>query len=73
MVVEASSLTWAAVQDLLRNSAPEGLTNQEMAEAFKADYRRIAMLTKLMYEAGALSRMVIGRSERATALYFLPN
>jgi hypothetical protein len=72
MAEEVSPLTWNAVLDLVRNAAPDGFTNHEMAKVFETDYRRVASITKLMYEAGALSRQLVGRGERATALYFFP-
>jgi hypothetical protein len=73
MTEEVSPLTWNAVLDLVRDAAPDGFTNHELAKVFATDYGRVASITRLMYEAGALSRQRVGRSERATALYFFPN
>jgi hypothetical protein len=73
MAVDVSALTWDAVLNVVREGSPEGFTNQELAEAFETDYRRVAAITKLMFEAGALSRVLMGKSDRATTLYFLSN
>jgi hypothetical protein len=71
MVGGASALSWDSVLRVVTEGAPEGFTNHELAASFAAEYARVASLTKLMYEAGALSRVQTGRTA-GTTLYFLP-
>ena len=71
MIGGASALTWERVATMVAESAPHGLANHEIAEKVKAQYDRVASLTKLMYEAGELSRVQTGRTG-GTTLYFLP-
>jgi hypothetical protein len=71
MIGGASALSWDSVLNVVRDGAPDGFTNHELAAAFASEYPRVAALTKLMYEAGALSRVQTGRTA-GTTLYFLP-
>lgn len=71
MIGGASSLTWQAVLQVIEEGAPNGFTNTELAAVFETEYKRVSALTLLMYEAGALSRVQMGRTT-GQALYFLP-
>lgn len=71
MIDTASGLTWDNVTAYIRNGAPDGFSNNEIADAMNLTYERVASLTKLMYEAGALSRVQTGKTA-GTTLYFLP-
>lgn len=64
-------LTWDNVLAVLREDALQGYTNGELAEVLGADYQRVSALTRVMYEAGALSRVHSGRLTGVT-YFFLP-
>lgn len=72
MVGGPSGLTWEAIAAHIRDGEPDGFSNHELAAALGAPYDRVQMLTKLMYEAGALSRVQTGKSAAGTMLYYLP-
>lgn len=71
MIDSVSGLTWDNVTAFIRNGSPDGFSNNEIADAMELTYERVSCLTKLMYEAGALSRVQTGRTA-GTTLYFLP-
>ncbi|MGH8789755.1 MAG: hypothetical protein ACREYA_32375 [Cupriavidus necator] len=71
MIKTPSGLTWTAVVDLLKEHDPQGFTNSELADLFGQPYQRVASLTRVMYDAGALSRTHVGKTA-GTTFYFLP-
>lgn len=66
-----NNLTWDNVLAILREDDGQGFTNSELAEALQADYQRVCALTRVMFEAGALSRVHSGRMTGVT-FFFLP-
>ena len=49
-------LTWDNVKEIVRKGSPRGLTNRQIAALIETDEQRVAMLTRLMFEAGELDR-----------------
>lgn len=71
MTEVVSRLTWDNIRALLAEHAPDGFTNQEIADVLESEYRDTAALTRCMFMAGALSKLTVGKAA-GTAFYFLP-
>lgn len=71
MTAANSALTWDNVAAILRNGAPEGFSTNEIAEKLETEYAKTGALLRLMFDAGACSRVQTGKSA-GTSLYFAP-